>query len=116
MKKLISFLIIGIFLLSFTSAWYNYDDRYKQVTTFDKKTEERRDFKNGYEKITTSFSQRTEIERKSTGPNHYSFSHSNWNYPASNWRYSYPNYDTSKYNYYYKPRYDYNLGYYNWRY
>jgi len=110
--------------LASASYYFSYAPKYKtnsykETTEFSKTTETaNKDYWNS-EKIKTTITEKTEISRTSKTPyytNRYSYAYA----PYSSWRYKEPyNYYTYKNadyrDYYYSPRYDSELGHYNWR-
>lgn len=106
---------------SFFEPRYNADD-FRETTEFRQTTEHRTgDFWNS-QTTKRTITEKTEVRKKIRTPNHYYYSRypGDSYVPYSNWRFKEPyrhsNYVNAHYSdYYYKPRYDYNLGYYNWR-
>ena len=136
-RKLLLFSIALVLILSINavSGYYFYPkyqtDDFREITEF-KQTTERKigDFWN-YESTKRTITEKTEVRKRTRTPTYfpyynyyggYSYSNSyRGSYaPFSSWRFKEPyehkNYVNVHYSdYYYKPRYDYNLGYYNWR-
>jgi len=133
-KKPLLFLVAIIFFLSINlvSASYFFEPKYKindfkEITEFKQTTEHKvGDFWN-FESTKRTITEKTEVRKRTRTPIYYS-SYYYPNYggyrdsyiPFSNWRFKEPyehsNYANSHYSdYYYKPRYDPYLGYYNWR-
>jgi len=106
---------------SFFEPRYNTDD-FREITEFRQTTEHRTgDYWNS-QTTKRTVSEKTEVRRKTRTPTYSSY----YGYPRdsyvpySSWRFKEPyrhsNYANARYNdYYYKPRFDSNLGYYNWR-
>jgi len=138
---LISFIILGLGLVSSAlcrgdsgyyyckTDSYSYNqykaDSFKQVIEHKEITESKTSDYLGSERIKTTISEKTEIERTKNKP-YYSYpSYMQGTYlyskvPASSWRFKEPynpmNYmDASYAHFYYSPRYDFAGGYYNWR-
>lgn len=99
---------------------------YKETTLYENKIVSNQDYYWGTEKTAYYIKEQTTIE-KNYRPVYYHNYYPSYNYPSySNWRYKEPyncyNYDCNPYintytkPYYYFPRYDSNLGHYNWRY
>ena len=88
---------------------------YKDTTQYKQKTVSETKDPWSSEKIVVETSTKTSVERKNKVP---IFSGYNYRYervPSSSWRYKEPYYFWKNNNYYYKPKYDSDLGYYNWR-
>jgi hypothetical protein len=144
-KKLFSLavLIIFLFAINFVSAgfwdyWSDYKtDTYKETSEYTKTTEfsssdyytSRRTKHTISEKTEYYERTRTPTYRYSRYPRYDRYDYHYDSVPYSSWRYKEP-YDHDKYRcdyeddyrrkqckkgYYYKPRYDYDKGYYNWR-
>ena len=133
----ILFLVFAVLLVKTASAGYYYDDNYygaskpnyvtdysKETTEFKKTTFSKTESPWGYEKKTTSFIEKTTVEREDKTPiniGYYPFNYKIGYYPSS-WRYKpdykYIDYGKDDYRkpYYYQPRYDSVLDNYNWRY
>ena len=137
MKKalvLISIVFVLVLMIKLVSAHHSYyyypkykTDSHKEVIEYKHTTEDSyKDYWNS-EKVKTTVTQKTEIKRTNKKPDYsYYDYHKPYYYgyhyvPYSSWRYkeqyNYYRYkDSDERDYYYKPRYDYSLGYYNWRY
>lgn len=140
-KQLIALLpILILLMLSLASAYDGYyypsDNTYKRTLYDYDKQSYTNYYSWGTEKVSTTT--RTTRKIESYYPNiyyspspvyHVSAPTSYSQYPSSNWRYKKPyncydyecspryrNYNSYQRPYYYEPRYDSNLGYYNWRY
>lgn len=132
---LLAFMSI-LLMINFVSADYFFDyspryktDSYKETTEFKRTTEHKTgDFWN-YESTKRIITEKTEVRRRTRTPyypsygEYYRYDYRPYGYkpvPYSSWRYKKP-YDHRDYihapydDYYYKPRYDAQLGYYNWR-
>ena len=125
-KKTILFSIVLVFILSvgFVSAWDNFGnkkDTFREITDFKKTTETTHRDPLNFERIKITNSQRIEVFRESRSPSYNSMPYSNFRYSSpSNYRWSDSRCDINdnrcRRDYYYQPRFDHNMGYYNWRY
>ena len=99
-----------------TSYSYGFNG-YEKITTYRKTTKVSTDPyytpKSKYYGDTTAYPQKHYV--RYAGDPHYTYIGSSWRYKPT---YNYKSYQPSKYGYpnYYAPRYDPNLGHYNWRY
>jgi|TARA_Y100000310_G_C20540748_1_gene743167 hypothetical protein len=128
-KKPLFFLVaVAIFLsINFISASYFFDSDYevndfRETTEFKQTTEQKIGDFWDFESTKRTITETTEVRKRTRTPiyNSYYRPYGNYDLPRSNWRFKEPykesDYVGSHYNdYYYKPRYDSNLGYYNWR-
>lgn len=139
-KKLLLFLVVMTLFLSINvvSASYFFGSQYrtndfKEITEFKQTTEQKVGDYWNFESTKRTITEKTEVRKRTRTPfyypnyrsygNYYApyrTSYGNYYVPRSNWRfkepYKYSNYANSPYSdYYYKPRYDPYLGYYNWR-
>lgn len=119
---------------SYTS--YKSSDYYKKTTTLKETETSNVQRPYGYQKTTKTTTQTTTVERKDYpvrkvyvttyrpvyAPSRTVYYYDNDYYPGTNFRYkqeyNYRDYGKDAYgrSYYYEPVYDWNLGYYNWRY
>ena len=126
-KKLLLFSIVIILIMGLNAvsgfhfnSQYNTND-FRETTEFRQTTEQRTgDFWN-FESTKRTITEKTEVRKVTRIPIHFSSSFSrNSHVPFSNWRFKEP-YVHSRFanaqnnDYYYKPRYDNSLRYYNWR-
>ncbi|MCH8945934.1 MAG: hypothetical protein IIA85_03355 [Nanoarchaeota archaeon] len=127
-KKLLLFSVAIILIMSVNAvSGFHYPSQYttndfKQTTEFRQTTEQRIGDYWNYELTKRTITEKTVVRKVTRTPsyNPYYSSYGNYYVPYSNWRFkeSYVNsrYVNAPYNdYYYKPRYDYTLRYYNWR-
>lgn len=134
-KKLLLFSIAIILIMSVNAVsgfyfdfnkQYNIND-FRETTEFKQTTEQKIGDYWNYQTTKRTITEKTEVRKVTRTPNYY-YSYSyyspnsyrNYYVPSSNWRFKEPyvhsRYANAPYNdYYYKPRYDSSLGYYNWR-
>lgn len=136
-NKLFIAITLAILSISLASAGYQYyypsydssysgqgdGDYYKKSTLFKDDEITTNYYPWGSEKVVLSTTQKTLIEKKYYPDYYPQRNYHGPYYPSySNWRYKMPyshyNYGSNSYTkpYYYQSIYDYNLGYYNWRY
>ena len=138
-KSLFFLVVITIFLsinavsaYSFFGSQYNVNE-FKEITEFKQTTTQKVGDYWNFESTKRTITEKTEVIKRTRTPSYNPYYNSYGNYytpgyrsygnyyvPQSNWRfkepYQYSNYVNSRYNdYYYKPRFDPYLGYYNWR-
>jgi len=130
-KKLLLFSVAIILIMSLNAvsafhyqSQYNIND-FRETTEFRQTTKQKIGNYWDYESTKRTITEKTEVRRVTRTPTYsyypyYSNSYRNSYVPYSNWRFKEP-YTSSRYvnapynDYYYKPRYDQRLGYYNWR-
>ncbi len=121
-KKAILFsiaLCLAVIAISNVSASYwdypNYYSSYDKDTYYHKNSAYSTTYHPwGVERTSYYTTQKTIVERNYYPSNYAYRSYSYWRYEPSYYPTNY--YNTYTKPYYYAPRYDYNLGYYNWRY
>ena len=127
-KSLLFLVVITLFLsINVVSASYFFEPKYrindfKEITEFKQTTEQKVGDYWNFESTKRTITERTVVRKITRTPFYYPYykSYGNYYVPQSNWRfkepYRYNDYANSRYSdYYYKPRYDPYLGYYNWR-
>lgn len=117
--------IISINAVSGYFFYPNYQtDDFSEITEFKKVTEQNTGNFWNFESTKRTIIEKTEVRTRTRTPSYsyynYPTSYGNSYDPFSSWRFREP-YDSQNYidshhgDYYYEPRYDSNLGYYNWR-
>jgi len=133
-KKLLLFTFISLIFLILSinavSGFFHYPeyrtDDFRETTEFKQTTERKISDPWYFESTKRTITETTEFRKRTRTPiySYYSYSPKRYDYnyaPSfSNWRYKEPykarNFGNSRNDeYYYKPRYDPGLGYYNWR-